>query len=116
MKKNVKILSIILMVITIVSTIYTTAYGVSWISIEAKEVGASDMTSLAGKVLGGLQVFGTLGAVIIVAVLGIKYMLASPEGKADYKSNMIPYLVGAVLLFGATNIAKLVFDALVTTK
>ena len=38
--------------------------------------------------------------------MGIKYMLGSVEEKADYKKDMIPYLIGAVLLFAITVIVK----------
>lgn len=32
-------------------------------------------------------------------------MIGSAEEKAEYKKTMIPYLVGAVILFAAVNIA-----------
>ena len=41
-------------------------------------------------------------------VIGIKYMMGSAEEKAEYKKTMIPYLVGAVILFAAVNIAGVV--------
>ena len=51
--------------------------------------------------LGGVAVpMYVLYAVVLVAFLGIKYMLGSAEEKAEYKKDMIPYLVGAFLLFG----------------
>ena len=39
-------------------------------------------------------------------ILGIKYMTGSAEEKAEYKKTMVPYLVGAVILFGAAAIAQ----------
>lgn len=50
---------------------------------------------------------GLVTSILILAVLGIKYMLGSVEEKADYKKDMIPYLVGAGLLFGITSIVKI---------
>ena len=38
-------------------------------------------------------------------VLGVRYMMGSAEEKAEYKKVMIPYLIGAVLLFAAVNLA-----------
>lgn len=49
---------------------------------------------------------GMVIAVLMSAILGIKYMLGSVEEKADYKKGMIPYLVGAFLLFGICTIVK----------
>ena len=51
---------------------------------------------------------GMVVSILIIAVLGIKYMLGSVEEKADYKKDMIPYVVGAILLFGITAIVKIV--------
>ena len=47
-------------------------------------------------------------AVVVLLVLGIKYMMGSASEKAEYKKTMIPYLVGALLIFGASAIAKAV--------
>ena len=49
-----------------------------------------------------------LVTVIILLVLGIKYMMGSASEKAEYKKTMIPYLVGAVLIFGASAITTVV--------
>ena len=42
-------------------------------------------------------------------VIGIKYMMGSAEEKAEYKKTMIPYLIGAVLLFAAVNLATYIY-------
>jgi len=42
-------------------------------------------------------------------VLGIKYMMGSAEEKAEYKKTMIPYIIGAILLFAATTIANAIY-------
>lgn len=114
MKKSVKVLSILLMALTVLTVICNITYAaVTPDSITAKEpTDATKMVDLGGKILGGLRVFGTIASVLIIAILGIKYLTASPEGKADYKANMVPYIVGAVLLFGATNVASLVYNTL----
>lgn len=52
----------------------------------------------AGPVLGFIQNAGIITAVIALAIIGLKYMITSPEGKADYKKEMIPYIVGCFIL------------------
>ena len=37
-------------------------------------------------------------------------MMGSAEEKAEYKKTMIPYVVGAILLFAATTIANAVYN------
>jgi len=44
-------------------------------------------------------------------ILGLKYMLGSTEERASYKKSMIPYIVGAVLLFAAVSLTSLVEKA-----
>ena len=45
---------------------------------------------------------------VIILVLGIKYLMGSVEQKAEYKKTMVPYLVGAGLLFGVSTVITVV--------
>lgn len=57
-----------------------------------------------------IQIVGSGIALIVVTILGVKYMLASPGEKADYKKTAVPILIGCVLLFAASNIAGIIAD------
>ncbi len=57
-----------------------------------------------------ISVIGSLLSVIILAALGIKYMGGSLEEKSQYKNAMLPYLVGAILVFAASQIAGVVYQ------
>ncbi len=57
-----------------------------------------------------IQIVGSGIAIIVVIILGIKYMLASPGEKADYKKTAVPILIGCVLLFAASNLAGIIAD------
>ncbi|MEI3401230.1 MAG: hypothetical protein V8R51_02250 [Clostridia bacterium] len=46
-----------------------------------------------------MQTVGIVLSVVILIILGIKYMMGSAEEKAEYKKTMIPYLIGAVSVF-----------------
>ena len=37
-------------------------------------------------------------------------MIGSAEEKAEYKKTMIPYLVGAILIFASTTIVNVVYN------
>ena len=52
-----------------------------------------------------IRVVGIILSVIILMILGIKYMMGSASEKAEYKKTMIPYVIGAVVLFGASALA-----------
>ena len=70
------------------------------------------LIDLGNIIIGILQWFGSAVAVIIIAVVGIKYMTASIEEKAEYKQTFIYYFIGAILIFGATNVLSWVYQAL----
>lgn len=70
----------------------------------------SNIVSFGSQIIGVVRTVGVLVAVVILLVLGIKYMMGSAEEKADYKKSMIPYLVGAVLIFAASTIAGIIYD------
>ena len=55
-----------------------------------------------------LLAIGMVVAVVEGIVLGIQFMTASTEGKAEVKEKLIPYVVGCVVIFGAFGIWKLV--------
>lgn len=72
--------------------------------------GQDDIANIGGQLLGIFQTVGAVVAVIILLVLGIKYMMGSAEEKADYKKSMIPYVIGAIVIFGAPAIANMVYQ------
>ena len=69
-----------------------------------------DVTNIGNQLIGVITTVGVVVAVIILLVLGIKYMMGSASEKAEYKKTMIPYLVGAVLIFGASTIVQVVVN------
>lgn len=68
---------------------------------------SNKIETAASKVLTAITNVGIVASIIIIAVLGVKYMLGSVEEKAEFKKDMIPYLIGACLLFGVTTFVKI---------
>lgn len=64
----------------------------------------------ANTVLGVIEVAGTGIAIVMLLYLAIKYMMAAPDGKAEYKKTAIMYVIGAVVLFAAPKLVKLVMN------
>ncbi|MFQ8987337.1 MAG: TrbC/VirB2 family protein [Intestinibacter sp.] len=69
-----------------------------------------DITGIGNQIIGIITTVGVVVAVVILLVLGIKYMMGSASEKAEYKKTMIPYLVGAILIFGASAITQVVVN------
>ena len=67
---------------------------------------------IGGKIANTISIIAVVVAIIVLLVLGIKYMIGSASEKAEYKKTMIPYIVGAVLVFGAGSIVGVVVNLL----
>lgn len=112
MKKTSKIIAALCVILTIVMigvSSFATTITPSSFTAEAPS-NVDTITSIGGKIIGIIRTAGVLIAVVILLILGIQYMIGSAEQKADYKKSMVPYIVGAVLLFGASAIAGIVYD------
>lgn len=113
-KKITKIVSILFMIVMIlgaVNTVLGAGTGVGTVPSIPKGVspaGASDVTKISGMVIYVIQIIAFTAGVIMLVFLGIKFITASPEGKAEIKKSAVIYVVGAILLFAATGILSIV--------
>lgn len=55
-----------------------------------------------------LLVIGISVAVIVSGILGIKFMIGSVEEKAQIKDQLVPFVIGCIVVFGAFGIWKVV--------
>ncbi len=82
-----------------------------WTPNSTTEVSNADkLLTIGNNVIGAIQIIASLSSVIVLVVLGIKYMLGSVEERAEYKKTMIPYVIGAIMVFGIINILGLIID------
>ena len=78
--------------------------------VEVELMLVQSVANIGGQIAGILTTVGMVVAVIVLLVLGIKYMMGSASEKAEYKKTMIPYIVGAILILGASAIVKIIFN------
>ena len=110
-QKQIKILTSIILFIVIISltaTVFALNPGEVDVNGELNDGGV--MQDFGEKALGIIQLVGIVGSVLILIVAGIKYMTGSVEEKADYKKALMPYIVGAIILFTATTLANMVYQ------
>lgn len=110
--KTLKIVLTILMAIITVCTISQVVFAtdvINTINI-TKPSDTTDLTNMAGQILGLIQVAAAVATVVLVAVFGFKFIMGSANEKADYQKSFIPLIVGVVVVFAATSIAKLLFS------
>lgn len=116
-KKITIIISLILFAIIITNN----AYATSPIDNPNSYLPSSDpdipqnVLDIAGAIITIVQSVGIVVAVVSIMVLGIQYMVGSAEQKAEYKKTAMGFLIGAVLLFSAATIIKLIYNVTISS-
>lgn len=117
MKKISKIVSFIMILMTVLSVVTTVLAADGKIEqIKPNEINGESTVDVSGiKSIGNdivriLTTVGVVASVIVLVVLGIKYMMGSAEEKAEYKKTLMPYVIGAVLVFAASAAATIIFN------
>ncbi len=73
----------------------------------AGDVDVGGLQKVIGTLLNFLQIASGLVAVLMIAIVGFNYILAtSSDMKKEMKEKALPIIIGIVLVFGATSIAK----------
>lgn len=79
-------------------------------SISTSGGGTETIKDKGGRIIGIIQVIGTMLAVGMLIILGIKYMMGSADQKAEYRKSMLPYIIGSILIFGFSNITQVIYN------
>lgn len=109
-KKLIIVLIIIISVTFLTSNVQASEFNPNdYIPNSLTEVqGATKFQQLANKIIGMVQIVGSVTSVVALIAIGIKYILGSVEEKAEYKETLKPYVIGAIMVFGITNILALI--------
>lgn len=118
MNKTIKIVSILLISVLLIATLsqvcLATNYGQLITNVDTSANGAtvdtSKINTTAGKVIKLIRNVAAIASVVILSILGIKYMMGSTEERAEYKKSFIPLVVGIVVVVSAASIATLLFQ------
>ena len=105
--KIITTLFIVMMVISI--SVSSLALTPNQITGNTNATGTTEITNVGNSIVGILQVVGIVLSVVVLIIIGIKYMMGSAEEKAEYKKTMIPYIVGAALIFAASAFAQVIY-------
>lgn len=114
--KVISVLTIVLILVCICTNIFaiTTSVDISGIESAADSASTTEadtaMKTIGGTIIKYVTNAAIVVSVVMIAILGIKYMMGSAEEKSEYKKSMVPLLVGAILVFGAATIAKIIVN------
>jgi len=103
-KKRIKIGIAIILMVLIYLTIGSIVNAAGWDEkINTTNIPKNEkIYSGTNKIIGIIQIVGITVSVIILILIGINIIKASPEGKAEVKKRLIVYTVGVVLILTAT--------------
>ena len=109
----------IILIITVLLSLFFIIPNYSY----ADDIGLGDLNSYQGsgtssykfqtkanKVFTIIKATGTVISVIMLTAIGIKFLLGSAEEKADYKKSLIPYIIGAAMIFLGSWLPQLIYD------
>lgn len=75
--------------------------------------GAVDTNEFSKQLIPVIRFVSTIGFIIVIIVflvIGIKYMIASPTGKADLKGKLVGAVIAMVIVFGSYTIWSIVYN------
>lgn len=110
MKGKNKILTIMITMIIITTLFVTISYGFGIENLTGTQQETETLKKAGNNVIKVITTIGTVLSVVMLIVLGIKYMMGSVEEKAEYKKTLMPYIIGATLVFSASVIAQIIYN------
>ena len=113
-QKLIRIVFIILFSLVVLTSLTQVVYGIST-GIGGSITPDPNYYPYFGRALGVVQYLCYGAAVIIVMVVGVQFMTAAPEGKAEVKKKSIYMAVGAGIMFTIGTIATIIKNISTTT-
>ena len=112
-KKLLKIASIIILILIILAT-QTITFADEYRPEDLNgEISGDDyiIKNVGNQIIGVLQAIGIVVSVVVLIILGIKYMMGSIDQRAEYKKSMLTYVIRASGLLSASVIANIIMNA-----
>lgn len=116
-KRIIKTITIFFLIFTILGVINTvSALGLSEVTDAPGLYTSTGNNDQSGAVKMGnfivsiVRYVGQGIAVVTLIIIGIRYIFASVEQKAEYKKSMIPYVIGAILLFAGASVTNWIYE------
>lgn len=113
-KRKIFIICMLLFFIINILTINTSYGSVSTLNdLDGGNVSPSvklKLDQVGNSVITIITTVGSIISVIVLIVIGIKYMMGSVEEKAEYKKTLLPFVIGAIILFACSNLAGIIYN------
>ena len=107
MKKVISFIIIFLAICFLMTNSYCVSVEKLIKNIPNSAKGSDTADKIAGNILAVVEIIGVAVATIMLVFVAIKYMTSAASDKAEIKKNLIPYLVGAIFVFGSMGIVEI---------
>lgn len=72
---------------------------------------AAELVDKVGIILGAVRNISVIVSVIVLMIIGFKYIMGSVEEKANYKATMFPYIIGCIMAVAGTTIVSFIYNS-----
>ena len=119
MKRCIVITIVTLLMLMLVSSFICETQAVDLEAIDPEQViqpsgednhSTDELVNIGNIIVNVVRTFGQAISVVILAIVGIRYIMGSIEEKAEYKQTMWVYIVAAILIFGGSTLTQIIFD------
>lgn len=88
----------------------TTVNPDEWKPSDLETTDVDEVLSIGGIIVSIIRTVGLVVSVVVLIIIGIKYMTGTVEEKADYKTSMKPYLIGVFIFFALSQLLSVIID------
>lgn len=112
--KKIAIILIILTIVTLSMNVFSFAISNpdAWKPGKMSDKDKKKVGDITGNILANIRTVGIFLSVIMLTIIGLKYILSAADEKANYKENMVPYVAGCFLLAATTTIPSLIYNVM----
>lgn len=114
MNKTVKILIMLLVAICIISVASVSFANSTQLtpgSLDGKaDVDSNVIKSVGNQIFTIIRNIAAVASVVLLAFLGVKFMMGSTEEKAAYKKSFMPLIIGLFIVLAATTLGSWIWN------
>ena len=123
--KNVKKIITVVLLIIILTSINTYSFAEEIESYMdnfgdksqgVEELDLTTLTDIVSDILGLVQLASAIITIIIIAWIGFKFIVQTPDVQQELKRSMFLLVIGSLAVFGAASIAKFIISVTSTAK
>ena len=77
-------------------------------------IGQKEIVQVGTPIIVFIRNFALVLGVVMLSIIGIKYMIGSVEEKANYKRTLIPLVIGIIIVLSATVLVSVIYESVIS--